>query len=217
MFSMMLMAALATANDLPNCLSLHRNHECQQCGAHRSDRRCGRHGCGAGVEYGGCDGSPYGDGVPGGYNRHGFWAGHDFYGTVHFDYYGSSSFAPWAFPTRPTVPMPPPGGGSLSGFSAQIDAACVGKARMILDVPEDARVYVNGTLTKTASNRRVYYSPRLEAGQSYFYEVRIEVEREGKTYTENKRVIVKAGDDHKESFADLGKRPSDTAVADAQP
>jgi uncharacterized protein (TIGR03000 family) len=85
---------------------------------------------------------------------------------------------------------------------------------LILDVPEDARVYVDGRLMKSTSTHRVYASPALEAGQAYFYDVRIEVDRDGKTVSTNKRMIVRASDEHAESFVDLGKKT--TAVADAK-
>src|SRR5205085_1809400 len=110
----------------------------------------------------------------------------------------------------------PEGSGKIGGGSgSEIHAPRTpSPARLIVDVPEDARVYVDGRLMKSTSTHRVYASPALDRGQAYYYDVRIEVDRDGKTVTSNKRVVVRAGEEYAESFVDLGKKS--TAVADAK-
>jgi uncharacterized protein (TIGR03000 family) len=104
-------------------------------------------------------------------------------------------------------------GGKIGGGSESSEIRTPKSARLILDVPEDARVYVDNRLMKSASTHRVYSSPALAQGQAYYYDVRIEVERDGKVVTAQKRVIVRGGEEYSETFVDLGKKS--TAVADA--
>src|SRR5262245_46097614 len=58
-------------------------------------------------------------------------------------------------------------------------------ARLIIEVPSNAKLYVDGNLTKSGSDVRQFYTPTLEAGQTYFYDVKIEVEKDGKMLTAN--------------------------------
>lgn len=76
-----------------------------------------------------------------------------------------------------------------------------GAARLILDVPQDARVYIDDQLMRTPSARRIFSTPTLQAGQAYFYDIRVEVVRDGRTHSETKRVIIRAGDTVTASFS----------------
>jgi uncharacterized protein (TIGR03000 family) len=105
----------------------------------------------------------------------------------------------------------PGGSGTTGGGSTSLRSAPQAPARLVIDVPEDARVFVDDHLMKSSSTHRVYASPKLDAGQAYYYDVRIEVDRDGKVVSANKRVIVRAGEEYTESFVNLGK--ATTAVA----
>ena len=59
------------------------------------------------------------------------------------------------------------------------------KAKLIIDVPQDARLYIDGQLVKTTSSKPVFTTPILANGQSYYYDVRAEIVRDGKIYSEN--------------------------------
>jgi uncharacterized protein (TIGR03000 family) len=105
-----------------------------------------------------------------------------------------------------------PKGGSTSGSGSTSIQSGPQAARLVLDVPDDARVFVDDHLMKSASTHRVYASPKLDPGQAYYYDVRIEVERDGKVVTANKRVIVRAGEEYSESFVSLGKATTSVAA-----
>ncbi len=66
-------------------------------------------------------------------------------------------------------------------------------AVLAVQVPEDARVYVNGMLTKTPGAYRQYVSRGLSRGSDYTYEVRVEVTRNGHTYDSTRTVNLRAG------------------------
>jgi len=91
-----------------------------------------------------------------------------------------------------TVPMgsaPPaaPEGGEKETSSRRIDGL------LTVDVPEDAKVFVNGQATRSTGERREYVSRNLEPGYSYTYEIRAEAIRDGQSVVETKKVDLKAG------------------------
>ena len=67
-------------------------------------------------------------------------------------------------------------------------------------VPTDARVYVNGMLTRTPGSYRQYVSRGLAPGRSYTYEIRAEVDRDGRQVSETQTVTVQAGDMRQTAF-----------------
>jgi uncharacterized protein (TIGR03000 family) len=60
-------------------------------------------------------------------------------------------------------------------------------------VPEDAKVYMNGQLTKTPGTHRQYISRGLQPGQRYTYEVQAVVNRGGQALRDTQVVQVRAG------------------------
>ncbi len=64
---------------------------------------------------------------------------------------------------------------------------------LLVSVPADARVFVNGRATTSTGDERQYVSRGLENGQRYSYEVRAEVVRDGKTVTETQTAQLTAG------------------------
>jgi uncharacterized protein (TIGR03000 family) len=60
-------------------------------------------------------------------------------------------------------------------------------------VPPDAKLTVDGVECPLTSETRAFDTPKLPPGQQYFYTVKAEVVREGKTRTETKRIIFEAG------------------------
>ena len=76
-------------------------------------------------------------------------------------------------------------------------------ARLIVEAPADARLYIDDRAMKTEAEVRTYQTPELDPGQTYFSDVRVELERDGKTLTASKRVLVKAGQDAHADFKDM--------------
>lgn len=68
-----------------------------------------------------------------------------------------------------------------------------GEATLTVNVPQDARIYVNGVKTKSVGSERSYISRGLQAGMNYTYQVRAELERDGKLVEETKTVSMQAG------------------------
>src|SRR4029077_3509764 len=67
------------------------------------------------------------------------------------------------------------------------------QAKLVVELPGDAKLFIDDHLMKAASGQRIFRTPSLEKGQAYYYILRAEVDRDGKTQTATKRVIVRAG------------------------
>ena len=66
-------------------------------------------------------------------------------------------------------------------------------AKVTVHLPAEARLYVDEVLCNLASGTRSFTTPTLEPGRSYFYTLRMEVNRGGQTVTESRRVTVTTG------------------------
>jgi len=91
-------------------------------------------------------------------------------------------------------------------------------AKLVVDLPADAKLFIDDQPMKTTAEKRSFNTPTLLPGQAYFYDLRAEVVRDGKTYTETSRVIVKAGETATASFPQLhaaGKKPAGQPVVAA--
>ena len=107
----------------------------------------------------------------------------------------------------PSEPMPPPSGN---------DGAAVGddkSALITVDVPQDAIVYVNGYRTKSTGAHRRFMSAGLERGATYAFEVRAEVDRDGKAVRRTKVVTLAGGQRRNVAFGSFdAEAPSVTTV-----
>ena len=66
-------------------------------------------------------------------------------------------------------------------------------ARITVSLPGNARLWVDNVYCPLTSNERSFSTPALQPGQQYFYTMRMEVEKDGRVETENRRVNVAAG------------------------
>ena len=80
-----------------------------------------------------------------------------------------------------------------------------GKAATTLTVelPTSATLYVDGGMIKGEGALRTFNTPELAKGQSFYYELKAEVVVNGKTETEEQRVIVRAGEPATATFKKL--------------
>lgn len=66
-------------------------------------------------------------------------------------------------------------------------------ASVVVMVPADARLTVNGQATSATSGQRRFITPALQPGKEFYYEFKAEVFRAGKMRSQAQRVLVKAG------------------------
>jgi uncharacterized protein (TIGR03000 family) len=86
------------------------------------------------------------------------------------------------------------------------------KAKLIVEAPAGAKLYIDDRSMTTPSEHRVYQTPTLAPGQTYYYEVRVEVNRDGKALSQTKRVLLRAGQEVRADFKDM----ETTATAKAE-
>jgi uncharacterized protein (TIGR03000 family) len=232
MYGMVLMAALTSGGSTPDC---HFRCGCYG-GGWGGCYGChgGCYGFGYGACYGNCYGgwgSGYGCAGSWGYSGYGCWgASYGCYGCYGGGfgygpgYYGSG----WETMTPGGVApsyMPgatmPPAGGSGSGGEVLPKPKPDGKsgtglaptrARLIVELPADAKLYIDDQVMKTTSGRRTFHTPDLKPGQTYYYELRAEVVRDGKPVSQERRVLLRAGEVVRADFNSLSP-PEATASA----
>jgi uncharacterized protein (TIGR03000 family) len=74
-------------------------------------------------------------------------------------------------------------------------------AKVVVSLPEDAKLTVNGQPTELTSDQRVFTTPELKPGKDYYYVIRAEVVRDGEVKSLTKEVAVTAGRESKVEFA----------------
>jgi uncharacterized protein (TIGR03000 family) len=77
----------------------------------------------------------------------------------------------------------------------RMDQQAEAAARMIITLPADATLTVDGRATRSTSDVRTFVTPPLERGKTFHYDLRAEITRDGKPVTTNKRIEVRAGED----------------------
>ncbi len=105
------------------------------------------------------------------------------------------------------TPAPTPGGKSSEPVPApkkKEGASLQNQARMLVEVPADAKVFVDGVETKLANlTSRSYITPPLERGRDFAYDVRVDVVRDGQTLSETQQIVVRAGEESRAVFRKL--------------
>jgi uncharacterized protein (TIGR03000 family) len=74
------------------------------------------------------------------------------------------------------------------------------KATLVVTLPAEATLTIDGTATTPTSSRRVFQSPALKVGQDYIYNLKAEIVRDGKPVEVTKTVTVRA---NQQSSVDL--------------
>ncbi|MCC7086373.1 MAG: TIGR03000 domain-containing protein [Pirellulales bacterium] len=100
---------------------------------------------------------------------------------------GTTAPVPGAAPSGDTPPAPMPGSvyRRLGGDHL---------AMISVNVPGDAKVFVNGAATTSTGAERQFVSRGLSTGNRYTYEVRAEMQRNGETVTETKSITLGMGE-----------------------
>jgi uncharacterized protein (TIGR03000 family) len=185
------------------------------------------YGCYGGVNwasYGGYDGygwcgswggkhghHRYGSGGTSCYGCYGEYSGACYGGYGGYGCYGGhAEMAPAQMVAPPTspggqTPEPVP----LPKKTTSLEQA----ARLIVELPADAKLYVDDQPTKATSERRVFPLPQLEPGKTYYYILRAETVRNGQAQSETKAIFFHLGEVVQTSFRDLGT----LAVAQTRP
>jgi len=220
MYSVVLMAALAGGGNAPDCwFGGHGHHDgygghcyggiSSTCTGCYGGNYYGTWGC-AGYNGGlNCYGGSWGWG--GGAIDYNCFGCHGCYGC--YGGFGCTGFLPYGpGPAAPEI-IPPPKVEEKKGTGGSGSLA-PDRAKVIVSLPGDVKLYVDNQPIKITSDKQAFSTPRLEPGQTYFYEVRAEAVRDGQTVVENKRILVRAGQEVTVSFPKFDKDLSGIAATE---
>jgi uncharacterized protein (TIGR03000 family) len=73
-------------------------------------------------------------------------------------------------------------------------------ATITVNLPADAKLTIDDSPTNATSGNRTFATPALEAGNEYFYTLKVEVTRNGQTVTDSKRISVRGGEETQVNF-----------------
>jgi uncharacterized protein (TIGR03000 family) len=76
-------------------------------------------------------------------------------------------------------------------------------ATIQVSLPADAKLTIDGAATSSTSSQRSFQSPALEPGKDYYYTLKAEVVRDGKTLTATARVSVRPGAEARVDLSDF--------------
>jgi uncharacterized protein (TIGR03000 family) len=199
MYSVVLLAAMTTATESPDCWF----HSHASCSGSCYGTCCG--GC-CGT-YSGCCGSCYGSSCWGsscygsyssccgyGYNYscHGCYGCGGCYGSCVGSYYMVAPVVPMGSPKEP-VDKP----------KDKEESLVPAKAKLTVQLPADAKLYIDDQPIKMSSPVRQFNTPELQPGQTYYYMVRVEVVTDKSPQTVTRRVLIKPGEDVIADFTDM--------------
>jgi uncharacterized protein (TIGR03000 family) len=183
-------------------------------GRHHGGWRWGGSGGGFGGSSGGMgsSGGGYMGGSSGGWGSSGGSSGGG--GVYYSPGYGAPAYGTPAYgpgiemtpvdPSLPPAAVPPVGAPAapLPALPAPGTSTSTTRADGLLavSVPEDARIFVNGQPTTSTGSTRQYVSRDLRPGFNYSYEVRAEIERDGRLMEHVKKVDIRAGETARVAF-----------------
>lgn len=159
--------------------------------------------------WGGCGWGTCGWGGWGGYSYCGNWC-YDpcWYGYYWPPYYpgvppvpghatGAKAQEPSPSPNNPLGPMSE-NTRAMEGLAVESSAT---SGAILLSLPQDARVVINGRETTITGPTRKYVSENLKPGSTYKYEIRATIVRDGKMVEEKRVVYLKAGQSEQLAFS----------------
>jgi uncharacterized protein (TIGR03000 family) len=91
-------------------------------------------------------------------------------------------------PAKPPEKVPPP-----KETSKETEASLPAPATIIVSLPAEAKLLIDDAATTSTSELRVFSSPSLEPGKDFYYTLKGDVERVGRTLTTTQYVKVRAG------------------------
>ena len=159
----------------------------------------------------GCWGSCYGSGI-----GSGCW-GSGCYGSGAGCHGGSACYGSGVgsividpIPAAPVITAPAAPAPATGGSTSQAPA------RLTVELPTTAKLYVDGAEVAGAGTTRQFHTPDLVSGTAFYYDLRAEVAVNGTVQTEEKRVVVRAGETISASFAKLAAAASEAGAVAAK-
>jgi uncharacterized protein (TIGR03000 family) len=120
-----------------------------------------------------------------------------------------------AAPATPATPESPAPADAAEGTEGK--SAYTGAGMLLVKVPSDAKIFVNGKATTSTGGERQYISRGLVRGASYNFVVKAELNRDGEPVVITKTAKLTAGGNAELTFDDLADEPDSVATISAEP
>jgi uncharacterized protein (TIGR03000 family) len=134
---------------------------------------------------------------------YGCYGGYSCYGIPT---YGPVTVDPFP-PINPKTPEVVPQPGEKKKETSKKDENQV-RAIVRIEIPAGGKLFVDGNFINVAPGTSLFQTPALARGETYYYDIRIEVDRQGAIQSEERRVIIRSGEDIAVNFPNL--RPTAT-------
>jgi uncharacterized protein (TIGR03000 family) len=76
-------------------------------------------------------------------------------------------------------------------------------ASLLVTLPEDAKLTIDGRATKETSGTRLFITPPLETGWDYQYQLRAEIIRDGQRRALTQKVTIRPGEETRVNLTDF--------------
>ncbi len=214
MYSVVLMMALTSGGDAPawgrgcsgcygGCFGCYGGYSCGGSCHGRKHGCCGCSGGCWGGGSGGCHGRKHGccgchGGYYGGCYGGGCYGGACFGGACSGGACFGGGYGGTVAPVVPAAPVTPAPAPATTPKKTSLEGAA--PATLIVNVPAEARLSIDGEATTSTATQRVFVSPALNFGREYHYTLEAEFQKDGKMVKVTKEVAVKAGDETRVNF-----------------
>jgi uncharacterized protein (TIGR03000 family) len=102
------------------------------------------------------------------------------------------------------VPVNPTDGTKVDGKAG---AELGNRARLVFTLPEGAKLFIDGVPVEISATQNAFRTPELKPGAKYFYEARVEIEKDGKVLRGTRRIYVSAGQTVEEDLTTVELKP----------
>lgn len=96
--------------------------------------------------------------------------------------------------------MAPPTAPPTQSMPKKVSANEAGPATVVVTLPSDAKLSVDGHMTTSANAERRFITPNLDPGKEFIYTFNVQIVRDGQTLQAQKKVRVRAGEETRVSI-----------------
>lgn len=114
-------------------------------------------------------------------------------GSVSYGSAGSYGSTSYSVPVEYSAPVEAGCDCNLGAIVNDSEMLAAGNATIEVELPANAKVYVNNVLTTSTGSSRSYVSNNLTPGKTYAYKLRVEFEQAGRTVVKHQTVKLQAG------------------------
>ena len=197
MYSVVLLMALSGGAEAPDC------HKSCSCSGYCSGSYCSGYACTGSYCSGyACSGSCHGGGhkLFGGHGG-GLFGGHKHSCSGSYcSGYSCSGYMGCTGCAGGMIYGPGMGGSKSKPLPPPKKDEVTAPATIVLSLPADAKVSIDGTVTTSTSATRTFVTPELNQDQAFVYTISAQIVRDGQTLTVSEKVTVRAGEETRVNF-----------------